>query len=107
MTGISGLSVNLVDVALVCCALILLFCLVRFARARRGKPQEAEAKTDALPAAVSVEGGVSPETIAAIVTALTAVWEGETGFVVRRVRRISNASAWSRAGRNEQIYSRF
>jgi len=32
--------------------------------------------------------------------------EGKT-FRVRRVRRISNASAWNKAGREEQIYSRF
>ena len=28
------------------------------------------------------------------------------GFVVRSIRRVSNASAWNRAGREEQIYSR-
>ena len=28
------------------------------------------------------------------------------GFVVRSIRRVSNAPAWNRAGREEQIYSR-
>lgn len=28
------------------------------------------------------------------------------GFVVRSIRRVSTASAWNRAGREEQIYSR-
>ncbi len=30
----------------------------------------------------------------------------ESGFVVRAVRRVSNAPAWNRAGREEQVYSR-
>ena len=32
--------------------------------------------------------------------------ENTTGFVVRSIRRINNAPAWNRAGREEQIYSR-
>ena len=33
--------------------------------------------------------------------------EEGNGFVVRRVRRISNTPAWSKSGREEQVYSRF
>ncbi len=46
---------------------------------------------------------------AVLTAAIAAVWEGaapEGGFVVRRVRRISNAPAWQRSAREEQMYSR-
>lgn len=49
---------------------------------------------------------VSAEVVAAISAAITMVMGGEK-FVVRHVKRISNAPAWNRAGREEQIYSRF
>ena len=48
----------------------------------------------------------SPDVVAAIAAALNMVM-GEGKFVVRHVKRISNAPAWNRAGREEQIYSRF
>ena len=48
----------------------------------------------------------SPEVVAAISAALNVVL-GEGKFVVRHIRRIHNAPAWNRAGREEQIYSRF
>lgn len=51
--------------------------------------------------------GISPEVIAAITAAVAMVWQGETGFTVRHVKRIGNAPAWARAGREEQTYSRF
>ena len=51
--------------------------------------------------------GVSPEVIAAITAAIAAVWESPNGFVVRHVKRVSNAPAWKRAGRDEQTYSRY
>lgn len=48
--------------------------------------------------------------IAAITAAIAAVWQEEgqqTGFVVRRVRRVQNSTARARAARDEQIYSHF
>jgi Na+-transporting methylmalonyl-CoA/oxaloacetate decarboxylase gamma subunit len=48
----------------------------------------------------------SAEVVAAISAAITMVMGGEK-FVVRHVKRISNAPAWNRAGREEQVYSRF
>ena len=48
----------------------------------------------------------SPDVVAAIAAALNMVM-GEGKFVVRHVKRINNAPAWNRAGREEQIYSRF
>ena len=52
------------------------------------------------------QGGVSPEVVAAITAAIASVWEGENGFAVRRIKRVNNAPAWNRAGREEQIFSR-
>ena len=51
--------------------------------------------------------GSNAEVIAAITAAIAAVWQAPTGFVVRHVKRVSNAPAWNRAGREEQTYSRF
>ena len=48
----------------------------------------------------------APEVVAAIAAALNMVM-GEGKFVVKHVKRIHNAPAWNRAGREEQIYSRF
>ena len=48
----------------------------------------------------------APEVVAAIAAALNVVM-GEGKFVVKHVKRIRNAPAWNRAGREEQIYSRF
>ena len=59
------------------------------------------------PAAAPVDDGTpSPEVVAAISAAL-AVMLGEGKFVVRHIKRINNAPAWNRAGREEQVYSRF
>lgn len=49
---------------------------------------------------------VSPEVLAAITAAIAAVWQEDTGFVVRHVKRVNNAPAWNRAGRDDQTYSR-
>ena len=48
----------------------------------------------------------APEVVAAIAAALNVIL-GEGKFVVKHVKRIHNAPAWNRAGREEQIYSRF
>lgn len=49
--------------------------------------------------------------VAAITAAIAAIWQEEghhdSGFVVRRVRRVANTSARARAAREEQIYSHF
>ena len=49
---------------------------------------------------------VPPEVMAAITAAIASVWDKETGFVVRHVRRVHNAPAWNSAGREDQTYSR-
>ena len=48
------------------------------------------------------------ELIAVIAAAVAAVWDKpESGFVVRRVRRISNSPLSARLARDEQMYSHF
>ena len=43
-----------------------------------------------------------------VITAAVAAMMGEgNGFTVRRVRRVTNTPAWAKAGREEQIYSRY
>ncbi len=46
--------------------------------------------------------------IAVISAAIAAVWQGESnsGFVVRRIKRVQNSTARARAARDEQIFSR-
>jgi len=63
----------------------------------------------ALPAEAkgTAEEGISNEVLVAITAAVAAVWKGKNGLVIRHVKRIHNAPAWNRAGREEQTYSRF
>ena len=46
--------------------------------------------------------------IAVISAAIAAVWQGESnsGFVVRRIKRVQKSTARARAARDEQIFSR-
>ena len=76
--------------------------------------KKAAAPAPAAPAPAAeepVEETDDDELIAVIAAAVAAAMEqaGEentTGFVVRSIRRINNAPAWNRAGREEQVYSR-
>ena len=63
----------------------------------------------AAPAPVAQEQPVQADDtlIAVISAAVAAMMEDGSAFTVRRIRRVSNATAWSRAGREEQVYSRF
>jgi hypothetical protein len=45
--------------------------------------------------------------VVAAISAALAVMLGEGKFVVRHIKRVNNAPAWNRAGREEQVYSRF
>jgi len=82
-------------------------------REKKQKKQVAPAPVPA-PAAPVEEPAVEEEAddlsvIAAITAAIAAVWQEEgnnTGFVVRRVRRVQSSTARARAARDEQIYSR-
>ena len=75
-------------------------------KAAEPKPVEKKEESIAAPAASVNDCGPSPEVVAAIAAALTAIM-GEGKFAVKHIRRINNAPAWNRAGRDDQIYSRF
>ena len=59
------------------------------------------------PAAEEPEEVNDAELIAVITAALMGCMDSGSRFTVRRVRRVSNAPAWQKAGREEQIASRF
>ncbi|MBN1778552.1 MAG: OadG family protein [Clostridiales bacterium] len=104
-----GLSVAAVGLLVVFAGLIILILCLKLLefffmdRQKKLPAAKAEASTAALPAHPEA---IAPEVIAAITAAVSAVWREDTGFVVRRVRRIHSAPAWNRAGRDDQIYSR-
>lgn len=117
MSGLTfGLSVAAVGILVVFSGLVLLILflkLLEFAfrdRAKKvpeAKPEpKAEVPSIALSEPSAPSGEIAPEVIAAITAAISAVWQENTGFIVRRVRRIHTAPAWNRAGRDDQIYSR-
>jgi Na+-transporting methylmalonyl-CoA/oxaloacetate decarboxylase gamma subunit len=107
-----GLSVGAVGLLVVFSGLVILILCLKaieffFKDRKKALPSaRAEAPTAVLPAQPASEPGIAPEVIAAITAAVSAVWREDTGFVVRRVRRIHTAPAWNRAGRDDQIYSR-
>lgn len=110
-----GLGVTAVGMLVVFFGLIVLIGLIKIMTmlSQSKKPKEKEVVAPAPVAAPApVEAEVAAPTqddvlIAVISAAVAAAMGEETGFVVRRVRRISNAPAWQRAGRDEQVYSRF
>ena len=114
-----GLSVALIGMGVVFVGLVILIGSIKLISVisadRKGKTAEApEAATadetvvaDGTVLAQDVAGeSVSQDVMAAIVAAIAAVWQADTGFTVRRVRRLHNAPAWNCAGRDDQIYSR-
>lgn len=110
-----GLGVTAVGMLVVFFGLIVLIGLIKImtmlSQSKKPKKKEAVAPAPvAAPAPVEAEAAAPTQDdvlIAVISAAVAAAMGEETGFVVRRVRRISNAPAWQRAGRDEQVYSRF
>ena len=110
-----GLGVTAVGMLVVFFGLIVLIGLIKIMTmlSQSKKPKEKEAVAPApvaAPAPVEAEAAAPTQDdvlIAVISAAVAAAMGEETGFVVRRVRHISNAPAWQRAGRDEQVYSRF
>ena len=110
-----GLGVTAVGMLVVFFGLIVLIGLIKIMTmlSQSKKPKEKEAVAPApvaAPAPVEAEAAAPTQDdvlIAVISAAVAAAMGEETGFVVRRVRRISNAPAWQRDGRDEQVYSRF
>lgn len=114
-----GLSVTLVGIGTVFVGLIILIALIKLMEkvmnAATGKQKVAAPAPAAAPVPAEEEEQAEEtdddELIAVIAAAVAAAMEqaGEentTGFVVRSIRRINNAPAWNRAGREEQVYSR-
>lgn len=111
-----GLSVSLVGISTVFVGLIILIALIKILEIVMGsvngrkKPEEAPAAVSEAPVVEEiVEEEDDGELVAVIAAAVAAILEAEgeeTGFVVRSIRRINNAPAWNRAGREEQVYSR-
>ena len=114
-----GLSVALVGIGTVFVGLIILIALIKLMEkvmnAATGKQKAAAPAPAAAPVPAEEEEQAEEtdddELIAVIAAAVAAAMEqaGEentTGFVVRSIRRINNAPAWNRAGREEQVYSR-
>ncbi len=113
-----GLSTTLVGMLVVFAGLIILIACIyimgalnkKAAGAKKPAPapkEEAPAPVAAAPiAAPVVEEADDTQLIAVITAAIAAVWQGQqSGFVVRRVRRVDHASARARAAREEQIYT--
>lgn len=115
---IFGLLVTVIGVLVVFFGLVVLIGLIKLMEiatsgmGRKKAPKAAPAPAPASAPAPVAEAAPAPEQnddalIAVITAAVAAMMEDNSGFVVRRVRRISNTPAWSRSGREEQVYSRF
>lgn len=116
-----GLIVTLIGMLTVFFGLVLLIGLIKLmenATANIGKggkggkkgKKQAEAPAPAPVAAPVVEEvpvADDSELIAVISAAVAMMMEDGSAFTVRRVRRVQNAPAWQKAGREEQVYSRF
>ena len=116
---IFGLTVTVIGIAVVFCGLVVLIGLIKLvamatggvSRAKKDKaapaPAPAPAPVPAAPVAQEQPVQADDTLIAVISAAVAAMMEDGSAFTVRRIRRVSNATAWSRAGREEQVYSRF
>ncbi len=111
-----GLMVTVIGVLVVFFGLIVLIGLIKLMQmltGNLGKKKEAPAPA-AAPAAPAPVAEAAPAVsqdndalIAVITAAVAAMMEEGSAFTVRRVRRVSNTPAWSKSGREEQVYSRF
>ena len=114
---IFGLTVTVIGIAVVFCGLVVLIGLIKLVamatgsasrpRKEKAAPVPAPAPAPAAPVAQEQPVQADDTLIAVISAAVAAMMEDGSAFTVRRIRRISNATAWSRAGREEQVYSRF
>ena len=112
-----GLSVALVGIGTVFVGLVILIVLIKVMEmvihgATGSKKATAPAAAAPAPAVVEEEPEQDDGELIAVIAAAVAMAmeaageENTTGFVVRSIRRINNAPAWNRAGREEQVYSR-
>ena len=118
-TLIFGLTVTVIGIAVVFCGLVVLIGLIKLVAMATGSvskpkkdkaapaPAPAPAPVPAAPVAQEQPVQADDTLIAVISAAVAAMMEDGSAFTVRRIRRVYNATAWSRAGREEQVYSRF
>ena len=111
-----GLSTAGVGMLVVFSGLVILIACIYGMTSITGKKKKELPKPEAapLPVAEPVVEAQAEESaddlslIAVITAAVAAVWRSEgnqTGFVVRRVRRMQSSTARARAARDEQMYS--
>lgn len=74
---------------------------------KAAKAAEAAPAPAAAPVVEEVPVTDDNELIAVISAAVAMMMEDGSAFTVRRVRRVTNAPVWNKAGREEQVYSRF
>lgn len=110
-----GLSTTVIGMLVVFFGLVILIVCIYAMTAVTGRAKKAAAPRRKPAPAPQAPPAAEPETqamddpglIAVISAAIAAVWEDEnSGFVVRRVKKIQNSTARARAARDEQIYSR-
>ena len=118
MEIMNGITLTEAGIGLVLVALLFLIMQVRKLNAALAGPEEGgapAAPASAAPASAAPAAAGNDELIAVITAAVAAVLDAESAasgtpsgskFVVRTIRRVHNAPAWNRAGREEQIYSR-
>ena len=112
-----GLSTTGVGMLVVFFGLVILIACIYLMTSITGRQRAAAKKEMTLqkapmpaPVAAAEETEDDLQVIAAITAAIAAVWQDEgnqSGFVVRRVRRVQNSTARARAARDEQMYSHF
>ena len=118
-----GLSVALVGMLTVFTGLIILIGLIKAMEKVLAGVQTGDLlgsfrpQPKVTPIVIDTTAMGNEEVVAVITAAIATVLEKEAEakgekksaqpqFVVRSIRRISNAPAWNRAGREEQVYSR-
>ena len=111
-----SLSTMGVGMLVVFSGLVILIACIYVMTLFTGRKKAPKAAPVKAPAPMPVPAAAEPEpeaddgaVIAAITAAIAAIWQdegNESGFVVRRVRRVQSSTARARAARDEQIYSR-
>lgn len=106
-----GLSTTVIGMLVVFTGLVILIACIYAMTSITGRSKKAPAPTQEMapaPQQAAIEETVDDaQLIAVISAAIAAVWQGEeSGFVVRRVKKIQSSTARARAARDEQIFSR-
>ncbi|MBQ6564950.1 MAG: OadG family protein [Clostridiales bacterium] len=111
----SSLLVTVIGMAIVLFGLsVLIFLIKALVKVTQnlGQKKEPAQAAPAVPVAAVSEPVEETEEnedelIAVITAAIACMMEDGTAFKVRHVKRVNTAPAWQKAGREEQIYSRY